>query len=524
MNRDLFRTTPGQILAPADTVNNAGGAAYSRTPEEALAQFAATGCFGDTFYVDAGDQLKDVLALADKCSPEWIAKCAVYARRRGLMKDMPAMLCAVLSKRNVPMLKRVFSACIDNGKMLRNFVQIVRSGVVGRKSFGTAVKKLIRSWLASRSNEALFHASIGDKPSLSDIIKMVHPKPKDEAQRLMFAYLMGRDVAALGLLPDVVREFEAFKLGAGPLPDINFQFLSSLTLTDAQWAQIAERSSWTTLRMNLNTFQRHGVFSDNERLARVIERLRNKDEIKKARPMPHQLISAFLHVDDEVPPGIKMALGQAVDLALENVPALPANLIVGVDVSGSMKYPLTGSRGAATSKMRCVDAAAIFACAILRKNPTARIVAFDTKSHTGKLGGNVAESAAILASFGGGGTDCSIPLLVAAEQAKCDAVVIVSDNESWFDNSATPTSIYGSYYGSTKVMRAWRQLQAKNPNVKLVCIDLTPSKTRQTTVEKNILNVGGFSDAVFDVVAAFLNENRSWSDVIQAVDIGAVTG
>ena len=33
-------------------------------------------------------------------------------------------------------MKAVFPRVIDNGKMLRNFVQVVRSGTVGRKSFG----------------------------------------------------------------------------------------------------------------------------------------------------------------------------------------------------------------------------------------------------------------------------------------------------------------------------------------------------------------------------------------------------
>lgn len=515
MNNNLFRTTPGGLILPADAVNNAGGAAYGRPPEEALAQFAATGCFGDTFYVKAEDQLKDVLDLAAKCSPEWIAKCAVYARESGLMKDMPAILCAILAVRDVPLLKVVFPRCINNGKMLRNFVQIVRSGAVGRKSFGTAVKKLIQKWFASRTDEQLFHASIGEKPSLSDIIKMVHPKPHDEARRCMFAYLMGKPVAALGLLPQIVQDFEAFKLGVGPAPDINFQFLSSLQLTEAQWGAIADRASWQTVRMNLNTFQRHGVFNDTERLGRIIERLRDKAEIAKARPMPHQMLAAFLNVAAEAPPGIKMALAQAVELALENVPKLPANTILGVDVSGSMSSAITGARGSATSAMRCVDVAALLACALLRTTPTAKIVAFDTRPHQGTLGGSLVECAKTLASFGGGGTNCAIPLVIAAQQPKVDAVVIVSDNESWVDWS-------GHGGRGPSVMPAWRMVQARNPNAKLVCIDLTPSSTRQTMVEKNVLNVGGFSDAVFDVVAAFLNESRSWCEVIGAVELSPV--
>ena len=60
------------------------------------------------------------------------------------MKDMPALLCAVLASRAPGLLAEVFDRVIDDGRMLRNFVQIMRSGVVGRKSLGTLPKRLVQ--------------------------------------------------------------------------------------------------------------------------------------------------------------------------------------------------------------------------------------------------------------------------------------------------------------------------------------------------------------------------------------------
>ena len=99
---------------------------------------------------------------------------------------------------------------IDDGRMLRNFVQIVRSGQTGRKSLGTRPKRLVQRWLAQRSDEALFRAAVGNDPSLADVIKMVHPRPTSAARRALYAYLIGRphDAAAL---PALVREFERYK-------------------------------------------------------------------------------------------------------------------------------------------------------------------------------------------------------------------------------------------------------------------------------------------------------------------------
>ena len=72
---------------------------------------------------------------------------------------------------------------IDNGKMLRNFVQILRSGVTGRKSLGSAPKRLVRQWLERATERQLVQATIGNDPSLADVVKMVHPRPADAARR-----------------------------------------------------------------------------------------------------------------------------------------------------------------------------------------------------------------------------------------------------------------------------------------------------------------------------------------------------
>ena len=44
---------------------------------------------------------------------------------------------------------------------------------------------------------------------------------------------------------------------------------------------------------------------------------------------------------------------------------------------------------------------------------------------------------------------------------------------------------------------------------KLVCIDLQPATTTQAPERDDILNVGGFSDAVFSVVASFLDDDAN---------------
>src|SRR5262245_26559826 len=246
-NKTLFRSLIGKLMPATDALNEHQAPAYALTPKQQLAQYTVTGCLNSTFYVSADEQLAKVLELCEQVDAEFIAKAALYARKRGHMKDVPALLCAVLSVKDRNLLNAIFPRVIDNAKMLRNFVQIMRSGVVGRKSLGTAPKRLVREWLDARDPLSLFKDNVGQDPSLADIVKMGHPKPNDPNREALFSYFICRN-HNIEALPDLVRSFEAFKKGAvndrGEVPDVPFQMLTALELGTNEWTEIARRAPW----------------------------------------------------------------------------------------------------------------------------------------------------------------------------------------------------------------------------------------------------------------------------------------
>lgn len=519
-NKNLFQTVKGMFTPKANAVNEAGGKAYSLSPKHALAQYAATGCFSHTFYADAGEQLDKVLALTAELDAEFIAKTAVYAREKGFMKDMPALLVAVLSTKDKELFERVFPRVIDNGKMLRNFVQIMRSGAVGRKSLGSLPKRLVREWFETRKAEAIFKQSVGQSPSFADILKMVHPKPKDAEREALYGYFIGREINA-DRLPEIVQSFEKFKAGETmEVPKIPFQMLTALPISTKEWSEIARNAAWQMTRMNLNTFQRQGVFADAEMVELIANRLRDREAILKAKVFPYQLLSAYMATisNSEIPRAISEALQDAMEIATENVPEINGKVYVFPDVSGSMSSPVTGYRQGATSKVRCIDVAALVAASILRKNPSAEIIPFEERIVNVTLNprDSVMTNAQKLAAVGGGGTNCSAPLVsLNAKKAKGDLVIYVSDNESWIDKNRTWNS-------GTATMHQWNDFKSRNKDAKLVCIDIQPYAHTQTQERADILNVGGFSDQVFTLVSEFANGNLDaghWVSVIEKVEI-----
>lgn len=63
----------------------------------------------------------------------------------------------------------------------------------------------------------------------------------------------------------------------------------------------------------------------------------------------------------------------------------------------------------------------------------------------------------------------------------------------------------------------------RNPQAKLICCDLTPRNNTQVSQHRDILQVGGFSDSVFEVMRSFVDhgfETDHWISLIEKVDLG----
>lgn len=552
-NKNLFGSNTRTTAPVADTTNEAGGIAYSFTDEHALAQYAVTGCLNGTYYASAETQLSTVLDLSKKVSPEFLAKLAVYAREEGLMKDMPALLLAILSTRGeegIALTKRVFTRVCNDAKMVKNFVQIVRSGQTGRKSLGTALKRLVQNWLNSRTEEQLFNAVVGQDPSLSDVIKMVHPKPATKAREVFYKYLIGKDLtkAETKKLPANVRAYELFKAekGGKEVPEVPFMLLTNLELTTEQYRELAEGMSWSALRQNLNALAKHKVFDSAPLTKKLAAKLADPVEVRKANALPFQLFASFNATQNnaDVPAQLKNAIQDAMEAALTNVPEVPGDTFVAVDISGSMGSPATGNRGTATSTVSCLEAAAVMGSALLRRNPNnVEIIPFSDNvvTHDGPMNyyysrtvaGGTPRASGNKVNFNGrdsvitnvnklralpsGGTNCSSVLRHLNERKVkgASAVIYLSDNQSWVDSNYT----YGQ---GTATMQEWNEFRKRNPNAKLVCIDIQPYGTSQAKERPDVLNVGGFSDNVFTVVDLFLrNELTSghWTGKINEVKI-----
>ena len=540
-SKSVFGKGPSKKLPAADAINEAGGKAYSLDAKTALAQVAVTGCFGNTFYATDKSQLDKAKELALQVEPEFLAKVAVYSRTRGFMKDMPAFLVAVMAAkageaaksgnkdeadRWRELLWETFPQVVDNGKMLRNVMQIMLSKATGRRSFGTSVKRLFRTWFDTHDEAWLFRNSIGGDPSMSDVVRLAHPVPMTLERAALYAWFIGKDKGKFGdqefvvadNLPEIVRVYEAFKADhSGALPRLPFEMLVGMDLTPTQWKELAVQATWAQTRQNLNAFLQHGAFGDKAVIKAVAEKLANPDLIVRAKAMPYQLLTAYLNVDDKMPREITNALQDAAEVATRNVPVIEGEVCVFPDVSGSMSSPVTGyrtnTRGKVeqhTTKTRCIDVAALVAAAFLRTNPQTVVIPFEGQVVPVKLNprDSIMTNAQKLASIGGGSTNCSAAVAEMNRRGiNPTLAVFVSDNESWVDRG------WGGY--GTGTLAEWNKTVRKHPEAKLACIDIQAYTTSQVPDRPGIMNVGGWSDEVFNVLKAFVEGEGQWVQMIE---------
>lgn len=497
-NRSVFASLSGRLLPKAQARNAEGARAYAYGAEHRLAQLAMTGTFGGGFYQDAQAEVSAMVEAAMAVEPLFLARAAVHVREKGHMKDAPALLLAVLASRDPALFAAAFPRVVTSGRMLRSFVQILRSGQTGRKSLGSRPKAMVQSWLNAATDAQLLAASVGNDPSLADVIRMVHPRPETAGRAAFYAWLIGKP-ADTAMLPEAVRDLLAFRAGtSAKVPEVPFQLLADLPLTPGQWAEVARKGSWQMLRQGLNMLDRKGAFTLPGTVGHVAEVLRDPGRIRAAKALPYQLLATLKALAPEMDGELREALHDAMELSVANVPVLQGSVAVCPDVSGSMSSPVTGFRKGATTAVRCIDVAALVAAAVLRKNPKARVLPFEVGVREVRLEARdtILTNAAKLAALGGGGTDCSAPLAALnAARVAPDLVIFVSDNQSWVD----------AHRGgqATAMMAEWTRLKARNRAARLVCIDIQPYGTTQAAEREDVLNIGGFSDAVFDLIADF---------------------
>lgn len=466
-----------------------------------------SGAVGDapTPMPDMRMQTSALVRMAETAEPANLAQSAMLADERGRDADA-AILLAVLSRRDPALFRQVFPKIITSGSKLRRFVGCIRSGVGGRRSLGARPRAMVRDWLERATDMELLAASVGNGPSLADVIRMVHPKPATEGRAALYGWLINPRTEHAAL-PPLVRDYLAFR--ARPLgdpPEVPFDLLISLKLTPAQWATVARRMPLDALLRHLNRLVRRKAFDDPATLAETLDQLADPARIKAAGVGPYRLMCLLRSLDPSAPTGLHTALEAALNSAVALIPPFTGAVVVCPNVVGILTRRASAlPRGAATA-VQGHDVAALMVTALTQGNRAARLRPYaDGPKTLAPSSAGILGLSKQLAVMQGKFSHVGIALeALVPERKPVDLVVIVTANAEG--------GTYVDLDVGAVMATAWRRIKAHNPKAKLVCLQIRPDIPWRHPVTlptgPDILHLSGFSDETLPLIRDFVEGRR----------------
>ncbi len=391
-----FASSPlGTVSKVPDTRTFEGGKGWTRSPEAELFLRATTSFHGGegSFYEDGEKRDERLRELAAQVAIEdftWFAQFAKWLRGPGNIRTAALMIAAEGAKARLDN-KLVAVGDLSNRIVIDSVLQ--RPDEPGEllaywtSRYGRKIPKPVKRGVADavrrlyNERSLLKYDTASHSFRFADVLELVHasPDPEKSWQSDLFQYALDRrhhpDTARIPESLNMVWENVSLRKNVADAPGLLYSETilknAGMTWEDALslgGSKLDKRKLWEAMIpsmgvmaqiRNLRNFDEAGV---SDKVAQqVISKLTDPEIIAKSRQLPFRFYSAYTHA-----PSLRWAhaLEKALDASLPNIPEFGGKTLVLTDTSGSMGNPMSGK-----SKMRCLQAAALFGAALAIKNP-----------------------------------------------------------------------------------------------------------------------------------------------------------
>jgi len=464
----------------ADTLNRAGGEAFTETPKLELAAVMLTSTLQNQYYRAANvtaSRLKELIAKID--DKKFVAKAAIYARTKAGMRSVTHLAAGELARavKGQPWTAKFYDRLVhrpdDALEILAYYLAVYGRPIPNalKKGLGAALSRFDEYQLAKYRKSA---AEI----SLVDVVNLVHPQHTEALKKLVDGTLA----------PAETWETKLTQAGAAAESEEEVAELKK----DA-WTELikSRKLGYFALLRNLrNILQTAPEVTDA-----AVAMLTDDNLIRRSLVLPFRYLTALEALQSANLPNagkVLAALSDAVDKSLANVPEFDGKTLVALDGSGSMVgRPLKiGSLFAATlAKVNDAD--------VMLFSDDAKYVSLNKRDSTLTL----AQWLESQAQSAGTNFHCIF------QQAKrgYDRIVILSDMQGWME-----------HYAPTKTFAAYKQQFKVDP--KVFSFDLQGYGTLMFP-EKNIYCLAGFSDKTMDTLKFLDSDQSALLKEIEAVEL-----
>lgn len=504
------------IFGRTDMVkNNAGGYVFQITPQQRLERFLLIGSEGGTYYVGERElteqNAQSVVALIKTNGLDVVNTVVDFAvNGRAPKADAGIFVLALCATYGDAATKKAAYAAIASVCRTSTHLFLFTSNVQNLRGWSNGLRKGVANFYTNRTPEQIAYQMIKyrDRAGFThaDVLRLSHPKAKNKEQNLLFGYAVGK-VPATEVKNAQVRAYEAAKtakdqdlLNLIAEGRLTWEMVPTEALNDVEvLSYLLDNMPLNALVRNLNRFAYNEMTNGNTEITkRIVSKLTDAEYVAKGGMHPVNVINSLLTYSSgrgqlggktwKVNQNIVDALSQTYELALKALVPTNKNILIGVDVSGSMS-----SAQVAKMQMTCAQVANVLALTILKSEKNAELVWFDTGLVKCNMGRRNSVDEAISMTPRGGGTDCAQPLIHAANTLNhYDAIIILTDNETWVGQRH-----------AADVLASYR----KNVNRDVRVIEVALAANSSSVLppdDPNLLRVVGFDGSVTEIINEYL--------------------
>jgi 60 kDa SS-A/Ro ribonucleoprotein len=527
-------STPQTEPARADQVkNSAGGYAFAVTPWDALDRFLILGAEGGSFYASEKQltvqNAKNVIECLKLDGPRAVARIAEVSDRGLAPKNDAAIFAlAIACGADDPATRAAALAAIPKvcriGTHLFHFVRDVESF----RRWGRSLRTAVAAWYTDRPADKLAVQLVKyrqrDGWSHRDVMRLSHPKAPTHAT--LFRYALGAELSArtvkrgdasttydaVGELSPFVAAFEEAQRTDSKARicalirehGLTHEMLPTQWKNHVEvWEALLERMPLTAMVRNLGKMTQIGLVKSLSAASRTIaERLGDVSAIRKARLHPLALLVALKVYERghgekgsltwSPDRAIVDALDGAFYLGFDAIAPTGKNILLALDVSGSMGHPEIAGMTGITPRVGSAAMAMITA----RTEKNWHCFGFSNRFVPLSISPRQRLDDVIrtISNLPFDSTDCSVPMVYANQhKLDVDAFVVFTDSET-FAGRPHPHQALVDY------RRAMNKPQAKLIVVGMVSNAFTIADPN----DAGMLDVVGFSTDVPAVMANFI--------------------
>lgn len=526
--------TQGVKLPGSTQVQNSDGAyVYGVDDWTRLERFIILGSEGGTYYAKEQpltiENAEAVLRCIDTDGPR-VVKRLVEISYGGLApKNDPAIFALAMAAKmgNDATRQAAYEALPDICRIPTHLFHFVEYAE-GLGGWGRGMRRSVGNWYSGRDSDTLARHLVKfqsrDGWSNRDLLRLSHPKPKNEIQNALFKWATSGELIDPGALKmkdaaDVsgffhVQAFEEAKRAKSPRELITLirefglprEAIPTEFLKDASvWEALLEKMPLGAMIRNLGNMSKCGLLKPmSDAAVTVSERLGSIDKLRRARIHPLGLLMALNTYNMgkgirgsgtwTVVPQVVDALDKAFYDSFGLIEPTGKRTLMAIDTSGSMTWSDCAGMTGITPRV------ASAALALVTANIESRhmFMNFSQKASELTISPRMRMTEVIqhINKCAAMGTDCAAPIERALERGyEVDTFIIYTDSETNLKGSRQPVV----------ALRDYRQKTGINAKM-VVCGMVSNGFTIADPDDTGMLDVVGFNLATPSVISSFAKE------------------